>query len=281
MLLGYSKQAYHKGCRSEHLRRQREAQAQACVLEKVAAIRSDMPRIGTRKLHYLLKKDSCCAAMGRDRLFDCLRENGMLVARRRKYVRTTDSSQWRRQYGNLVEGSVPGKPEEVLVADITYFETEEEGHVYGHLLSDAYSKRIMGYAVEKDMSAGTTLKALEMAVGRRQYDHEMVHHSDRGLQYCSRLYTEAVKSNKGRMSMTQSGSPYDNAVAERINGILKDEFGLGERLRNLEEVRRVLEKAVEVYNEKRPHWSCGLLTPNEMHGQQSIPVRTYRKKETG
>lgn len=165
MLLGYSKQAYHKGCRNEHLRRQREAQAKASVLEKVAAIRSDMPRLGTRKLHHLLKKDEGFAAVGRDRLFDCLRENGLLVVRRRKYVRTTDSSQWRRQYGNLVEGRVPEKPEEVLVADITYFETEEEGHVYGHLLSDAYSKRIMGYAVEKDMSAGTTLKALEMAVG--------------------------------------------------------------------------------------------------------------------
>ncbi len=251
------------------------------MLEKVGAIRRDMPRLGTRKLHYLLKKDSCCTAMGRDRLFDCLRENGMLVVRRRKYVRTTDSSQWRRQYGDLAKGRTPEKPEEVLVADITYFETEEEGHVYGHLLSDAYSKRIMGYAVEKDMSAGTTLKALEMAVAGRQYDHGMVHHSDRGSQYCSRQYTDMVKSSNGQVSMTQSGSPYDNAVAERINGILKDEFGLGGRLKNLEEVRRVLGKAVEVYNEKRPHWSCGLLTPNEMHGQQSIPVRTYRKKEAG
>lgn len=164
-MLGFSKQAYHKGCRNMRNKSQRQFRAKEYVLEKVTALRRDMPRIGTRKLHFMMGRDLAKAGIqaGRDKVFSILRDANMLVKKKRKRARTTDSSQWRKQYPNLVKEVVPQRPEEIWVADITYFETEEEGFVYGHLVSDAYSKKIMGYALAADMSAATTLKAFEMA----------------------------------------------------------------------------------------------------------------------
>jgi putative transposase len=277
--LGYSKQAFHKREAKAESKADYKANSEQEVLSSVAEIRADMPRVGTRKLYYLLSKkfEDGGIKVGRDKLFSILKSSNLLIVKRKRYVRTTDSSSWLRQHENLVEDFVPEKPEELLVSDITYFETEV-GNVYGQLVTDGYSKKIMGYEAAYDMKKERTIIAFDMAMSNRIYDHGGIHHSDRGLQYCSPVYTTHVQDNKYEISMTQDGSPYDNAVAERINGILKDEFGLGEKMKNLEEVKARLQRAVEIYNDKRPHFSCHLLTPNQMHQQQKLKIVTWRKK---
>jgi putative transposase len=249
------------------------------VLNSVKTIREDMPRLGGRKLHYLLSDEfeESGLKVGRDKLFSILRDSKLLIHKKKRYVRTTDSSAWQRQHENLVEGYVPEKPEELLVCDITYFETEQ-GNAYGHFVTDAYSKKIMGYEAAYDMTKERTVAAFEMAMANRIYEHQGIHHSDRGSQYCSYLYTATVQDNNYDISMTQDGSPYDNAVAERINGILKDEFGMADKFKDLDELKEKLKRAVEIYNNKRPHMSCHLLTPNQMHNQQKLKVVTWRKK---
>jgi len=137
----------------------------------------------------------------------------------------------------------------------------------------------MGAVVAGDMKATTTLAALKMAIKNRQYNDTLIHHSDRGFQYLSKIYTDHLQNQKIKISVTQNGSPYDNPVAERINGILKDEFDLGAVIPNLEEAKKMLEKAMDIYNDKRPHWSNHLLTPNEMHNQQEIKMVTWEREK--
>lgn len=240
-----------------------------------------MPRLGTRKLHYLLQQRGLPGGVqvGRDWLFDFLRQHGLLVARKKKFVRTTDSSQWRRQYPNRIKNYRPCQPEQLWVADITYVSTRQ-GYRYLHLLTDAYSKKIVGYELSQDMSAQSTVKALKAALEQRQYQGPIIHHSDRGLQYCSQQYTETLKNAGMMISMTQDGSPYDNAVAERVNGILKQEYGLDEVIANENVLKKQVKQAINSYNNQRPHLSCWLLTPEQMHQQQYLPARTWFKKNS-
>lgn len=278
-MLGYSKQAYHKREKEGQIRLAQTSVMTQDVLKSVAVIRADMPRLGTRKLYYLLSEEfeQGGIKVGRDKLFSILRDSNLLIHKKKRYVRTTDSSAWQRQHANLVEGYVPEKPEELLVSDITYFETEQ-GNAYGHFVTDAYSKKIMGYEAAYDMTKERTVAAFEMAMANRIYEHQGIHHSDRGSQYCSYVYTTTVRDNNYDISMTQDGSPYDNAVAERINGILKDEFGMADKFKDLDELKEKLKRVVEIYNNQRPHMSCHLLTPNQMHNQQKLKVVTWRKK---
>jgi putative transposase len=216
--LGYSKQAYYKS-----LSRQKAASSQLQqIKQKVLAVRHRLPRLGTRKLYKILGEELRQEGLkiGRDGLFALLRQESLLVVRKRKYVSTTDSRLWMRQYPNLVQGMELNRPEQVWVADITYLSTKQ-GYNYLHLVTDAYSKRIMGYKHSDDLEAGTSLQALEMAFKQRSHSQALIHHSDRGLQYCSKGYTGLLKEHNVSISMTQNGSPYDNAIAERVNGILK------------------------------------------------------------
>ena len=139
----------------------------------------------------------------------------------------------------------------------------------------------MGYELCNDMLASSTLKALRMALANRQYNSLITHHSDRGLQYSSTTYLEQLKSAGLHVSMTQDGSPYDNAVAERINGILKDEFGLDAVFDDFKQLKKQAKQSIETYNVKRPHLSCSFLTPQQMHNQKTIEVKTWRKKRCG
>lgn len=151
--------------------------------------------------------------------------------------------------------------------------------MYGHLITDAYSKKIIGYEVSINMKASSTCKALKMALKNRQYKNELIHHSDRGSQYCAGEYVEILKRHKIQISMTQSGSPYDNAIAERINRILKEEFLLGKTYLNIFEVKKLTTSAVEIYNNYRPHWSNYLLTPQQMYEQCEVKIKTWSKKK--
>ncbi|QQL51517.1 IS3 family transposase [Mucilaginibacter ginkgonis] len=271
-LFGYNKQSYYKAQTQYYSTENRQKQAKALVL----GLRRQMPRLGTRKLHYLLKGE---LSIGRDKLFKLLRTEGLLVGKRRRYTVTTNSKHWMHKYPNLVKGTALTRPEQVWVADITYIDTSEDGHGYLHLITDAYSKQIMGYELCGNMEASSTLKALQMAIANRQYHSQaLIHHSDRGLQYCSKLYTDHLKSNNISISMTENGNPYENAIAERVNGILKDEFGFSDQLNNISQAFKLAAQSVHIYNNNRPHLSCNMLTPAQMHQQNKIKLKSYNKK---
>jgi putative transposase len=245
------------------------------------AIRREMPRIGTRKLYYLLKEsflqDGIC--IGRDRLFDFLREEALLIKKRKKYTKTTDSRHWMRKYPNRIKGIEVQRPEQLWVADITYLSITK-GYRYLHLITDAYSKQIMGYCVSENLSASHTLRALKAALSNRRYCKNLIHHSDRGLQYCSAGYIKTLQDHGITISMTEDGNPYDNALAERVNGILKDEFSLDEIFDDQKQLELQVKQSIETYNFRRPHESNHLLTPHEMHLQNKLKPKAWHKKPT-
>lgn len=275
-LFGYTKQAYYKQVsfrKSKSLNNELEK-------ELVLAHRVQMPRLGTRKLYHLVKEKLIKEKlkMGRDKLFDLLRSEGLLVAKRRKHYKTTNSRHWMRKYPNIIKDKVITRPEQVWVADITHILTQDEP-LYLHLITDAYSKQIMGAELSNDMSATSSIKALNAAIKKRKYMNEpLTHHSDRGLQYCSIAYTKLLEKNNISISMTENGDPYENAIAERVNGILKDEFGLGEKLENFTYGKKLVNQSITAYNTLRPHLSCSMLTPEMMHKQRKIKLKTWHKK---
>lgn len=218
------------------------------------SIRRDMPRLGTRKLYYLLKESfrRDGIAIGRDRLFDLLRQEGLLIIKKKKHTRTTDSRHWMRKYPNLIKGMNLKYPEQLWVADITYLSIIDR-YCYLHLITDAYSKVIMGYCVSETLAASETLKALQMALKNRKYEGSLIHHSDRGLQYCSACYVKTLEQKGIAISMTEDGSPYDNAIAERVNGILKDEYGLDEQFTDPVQLELQVRQSIDSYNNSRPH----------------------------
>ncbi|MCJ8165009.1 IS3 family transposase [Pontibacter sp. E15-1] len=219
-LFGYTRQAYYKRRKVREENGQQDRQVLALVREK----RLKMPRLGTRKLHFLLQGylEQRGLKVGRDRRFALLRSHRLLIRPRKSYTKTTDSKHWLRRHRNLVEGLEITRPEQVFVSDNTYVPTRE-GFGYLSLVTDAYSKRIMGHCLAGDLRAEGPVQALRMAIGNRQYDQELIHQSDRGLQYCCADYQRILRKAGISPSMTEQ---YDNAVAERVNGILKDEFNI-------------------------------------------------------
>lgn len=275
-MFGYSKQAFYK---RKDIQRQKAYQ-RTIVRSLVMDIRSQLPRIGTRKLYFMMDKSlqEKNIKIGRDKLFSILKEEYLLVGKRRKYTKTTDSKHWLRKYPNTAKDIELTMPEQLWVADITYLQTRQ-GHEYLHLITDAYSKQIMGYELSGTLKASSTIKALRMALSNRKYAHQLVHHSDRGLQYCSYEYTGLLKKHNIGVSMTEQYDPYENAVAERVNGILKDEFGLDTIFNNNKELAKQLNQAVDLYNSLRPHLSINMLTPKQAHGQSKIVLKKWSTKK--
>ena len=275
--LGYSKQAYYKSITNQ----QKKSCYYSMAKQKVVAVRKQLPRLGTRKLYHLLmgdfKKERI--AVGRDKLFSILRAEQLLIVKKKRFTKTTDSRHWMHKYPNLIKELQPVKPEQIWVADITWLNIKDS-YCYLHLITDAYSKKIMGYEVSDNLAAANTIKALKMALKNRKYVTPLIHHSDRGLQYCSAGYTKLLDDTKIAISMTQDGSPYDNAIAERVNGILKDEFGLDDAFESMDQVRNEANQSIDLYNRLRPHLSNSMLTPIEMHQQNKLKPRTWHKKTT-
>ena len=224
-----------------------------------------MPRIGTRKLYYLLKDefDRLHIKIGRDALFDYLRKENMLIKPKKNYTKTTNSKHWLKKHPNLMKEKKADCPEQVFVSDITYIKTRERTH-YLSLVTDAYSRKIMGYQLSDDMSAENVVKALKMAVRVRINEELLIHHSDRGLQYCSSIYQEELAKNNIQPSMTDGYDCYQNALAERINGILKQEF-LIEKCNTGLELKLLIQESINTYNNERPHLSLNMKTPNFVH----------------
>lgn len=231
--------------------------------------RQFMPRLGTRKLYQLIKPQLVEQGikLGRDGLFQYLKQRDMLVKPRKNYTKTTNSHHWLRKHPNLLKDKIVERVEEVLVSDITYVKSDEGTH-YLSLVTDAYSRKIMGYELSHEMKASDVVKALDMTVKSRQTTGHIIHHSDRGMQYCSEEYQMALAASGMTPSMTDGYDCYQNALAERVNGILKHEFLLY-RCRTMEELRALVKESVAIYNELRPHLSLGMKTPNEVHEKAS------------
>lgn len=260
-LFGISRQAIYQ---SRNRLAKREAELLA-VKELVVSIRMQMPRLGTRKLYYLIKSDlkKLNIKLGRDALFDYLRRENLLIYPKKNYVKTTNSKHWLRKYPNLLKDFVPKQPEQVFVSDITYIKSKERTH-YLSLVTDAYSRKIMGYKLSNDMRAEHMVEAFKMAVKNRKLNSPVIHHSDRGLQYCSEEFQQALKKNNGIPSMTDGYDCYQNALAERMNGIIKQEF-VTQTCNNQMELGKVIDQSVEIYNNRRPHLALQMKTPNFIH----------------
>ena len=258
-----SRQAVYRG---RHRRSRREIDEEA-VVELVKRQRCVQPRLGGRKLAVVMKEDlrEMGIGLGRDRLFKLLRDRGLLVKGRRRGVRTTDSRHGFRTYGNQLKGRVLRGPHQAWVSDLTYVRTEE-GFAYVSLISDAWSRKIVGYAWSRTLEAAGSVKALEMALGQLPEGSSPLHHSDRGVQYACWEYVEHLERRGLGISMTEENHCYENAQAERLNGILKQEYALGETFRSREQAGAALEQAVTLYNTRRPHMSLGYRTPQETHG---------------
>ena len=225
----------------------------------------EMPRLGTRKLYHLLKDEFRARGLklGRDALFDHLRAEHLLIWPKKNYTKTTDSKHWLKKHPNLLAGKKVGRPEEVFVSDITYVKSRERTH-YLALVTDAYSRKIMGYYLSDDMSAENTVQALKMAIGNRISDLPLIHHSDRGLQYAAAVYQNELRRNNITPSMTDGYDCYQNALAERMNGILKQEF-LIETCNTGKELQTLVEESIDTYNRSRPHTSLAMKTPDLIH----------------
>lgn len=206
--------------------------------------------------------------VGRDKFFDLLRKHNLLVKRRRCYVRTTNSMHRFRVYKNLFKDNAPLRFNECWVADITYLRTQK-GFVYLFLLTDAYSRKIVGWSVSESLSIEGGLIALKMALKQRDKRLPLLHHSDRGIQYCSKAYVKLLDKNAVKISMTEENHCYENAMAERVNGILKEEFLLNSTFSSKTMCVESVKQAIYLYNEKRPHWSLNLKTPSEIHRIQA------------
>ena len=238
------------------------------ILQEAINIRKDLPRLGTRKLHFVLQNKLIThqISFGRDYLFDLLAEHKLLIRQRKRKVITTDSRHWMRKYNNLIKEVNINRPEQVWVSDITYIRlTNQWGYL--SLITDAYSRKIMGYSFRQDLAAEGCIEALKMALNNRMYNQPIIHHSDRGSQYCSHNYVDLLLKNNIAISMTENGDPYENALAERINGIIKTEFNLYASAVGFEQTKLQIDRSINAYNRLRPHASCDYLTPNQAHEQ--------------
>ena len=253
------------------------------IKELITPIRQKMARYGAKKLYLDIKDDlqKNNIKMGRDKFFHFLKYHNLLIKKTKLYHITTDSKHGFYKSKDLLIDLEIKHAEQAFVSDITYIKLASQ-HAYLALVTDVYSKKIMGYKIDTNMRVQLVKEALQMAVKNRLYKHQnVIHHSDRGIQYCCPDFAEFAKSTKMILSTTQNSSPYENAVAERINGILKHEFGLNKTIPNLKTSQKMVKQAVEIYNNQRRHCSLGMKTPEFAHLNQTHKYKSYKKNEIG
>jgi len=273
-LLGYSPQAYYQYQKLSGKRSLEED----LLIQQVLYHRTFQPRLGGRKLHEMMEPfmEGHDLYIGRDLLFDLLRENDLLIVKRKRgQPQTTDSNHWMRKYPDLIKDIRLSRADELWVSDITYIRLRKKKFAYLSLITDAYSRKIVGFCMNIDLSAEGPLTALEMALKGRSGDKPLIHHSDRGSQYCGDGYVSLLKSNAINISMTQSGNPRDNAIAERVNGILKQEL-LEDAYSNINQAQCSAEIAIDIYNRIRPHSSVDMMTPEKAHTQTGPINRRWK-----
>lgn len=275
-MIGLDRQVYYRAKKSHCAYQQLALQ----VVDLVRDVRKRMARLGGRKLYEVLYEPLRALGVGRDRLFAILKANKLLITPKRSYHVTTDSHHRFRKHKNLIEDLTIERPEQVFVADITYIGSRQYP-LYLALLTDAYSKKIMGFNVSQSLNAAGAIAALRMALKKRVYKNEaLIHHSDRGVQYCGQDYQNLLASQRINCSMTEKYDPYQNAVAERVNGILKQEFIQGLLIKDIKLMKKFIAEAIQIYNQERPHLSCQMKTPEQMHQQRTIRIKTYKTKKS-
>ena len=259
------------------------------IVQKVLNIRKQHRRIGTRKLYEMMQSFMMehTIKMGRDALFTLLSANGLLIRKRKRRIQTTNSQHWLRRYPNLIRDFVPTAINQLWVSDITYWKVGDR-YVYISFITDAFSHKIVGYHVSQTLEAAGSIQALQVALSALEVGShpQLTHHSDRGIQYCSQQYVKLLQDYDIKISMTENGDPLENAMAERINGIMKEEYLETYQVDNIDEAQTLLKDVVELYNAQRPHMSIGYATPDQVHHsiQPIKPERLwknyYRKKPT-
>lgn len=256
------------------------------VLSEVKKIRKNHGRMGTRKLYdkvepFMVEHQ---IKIGRDALFDLLSAHHMLVRKRKRKVQTTQSFHWLRKYPNLIKDLIPTAPNQLWVSDITYWQIET-GYVYISFITDAYSHKIVGFHVAETLESIETIQALEKALSGLLpgIEYRLIHHSDRGVQYCHHKYVKLLQDKNISISMTENGDPLENAIAERVNGIIKEEYLQDYSVKNIKEAKEILSFVVKLYNEDRPHNSISNNVPNDVHENRAIITKrlwkNYYKKQ--
>lgn len=274
-LFGKTRQAVYEHAWSQSNQQLKEG----LILDTVKKIRALMPKLGTLKLHHMLKDELGLhgIAIGRDSLYKLLRKYDLLIIRRKKYVRTTQSLHHYRKWPELTTGLEPSAAGQLWVSDITYLRTRT-GFIYLSLVTDVYSHKIIGYHLSQHLKAQSCIIALNKAIEERKQQPGLIHHSDRGIQYCCDQYVSRLQENNIRISMTQSGSPYENPIAERINGILKNELQLDKIFTSYYTAIEPTAKAIDIYNRLRPHMSCENLTPEKAHLKHEKLKKLWKRK---
>ena len=273
-LFGKTRQAYYR----HHSYKYAEMATEEIVLSLVNEYRSEMGRIGCRKLQHLINSRLPSEMrIGRDALYALLERNSLLHRRRHRSVRTTWSNHWMHKYPNLITGVIPTSSNQIWVSDITYIETVNDGFVYLHLVTDLYSRRIMGWSLSPTLHSEYTLSALNMAIRNAGCNLAgLIHHSDRGCQYCCDKYVSLLKSSGISISMTQSGDPLENSVAERVNGIIKNEWLKHEKIIDRSFAIRRVSEIINIYNNLRPHASLNYMTPGLAYMNNGIIERKWK-----
>jgi putative transposase len=260
---------------------QEDQLSEIIILKLVEEIRKDLPGAGVAKLHFLLgdRLVSHGIKIGRDGLYSLLGRHGYLIRYRRRKPYTTNSNHPYHKYPNLIKDKLLSGPGQLWVSDITYLRLGE-GFCYLSIITDAYSHKIVGYKLHGSLHAQGPIDALVMAFNgtKTQRSSNLIHHSDRGVQYCCADYVQMIEYYGIQLSMTENGDPYENAIAERINGILKGEFYLNKSFTTFLEASAVVDNAVEKYNQLRPHASCDYLTPSQAHEQSGVLKKRWKKK---
>ena len=249
------------------------------VLKLVGEIRQHLPRCGADKLHYMLRESFAQhqIKLGRDGLYRLLGAYGLLIRHRRRKPYTTNSHHHYRKYPNLIRDKVLTQAGQLWVSDITYLR-HVGGFSYLSIITDAYSRKIVGYKLHPTLHSEGAIDALVMASQDQKKSVGLIHHSDRGIQYCCSEYVQMITHLNIQLSMTEHGDPYENAIAERINGILKYEHGLKETFSSYKHARQAVDHAVKSYNSIRIHDSCNRLTPMMAHEQKGVLKKYWKKK---
>jgi transposase InsO family protein len=270
--LGFSVQAYHK--------KQKRTLLQLCderlIIEQIDTVRKHQPRCGGRKLYIMLQPflQQHSIAMGRDNFFTLLRKNKLLVRTTKRTAHTTSSKHFFYRYPNMIKAFTPLKAHELWVAGITYIPLTNR-FAYLFLITDAYSRKIIGHYVSDDMKVSSAIIALKKAIDQKPVDRIVIHHSDRGMQYCSTAYVQLLQQHHAHISMTENGDPYENAIAERVNGILKSEL-LSPCYDTVDQAAAHINRSILIYNYKRRHSSLNWQIPGNVHKQHGPQIKRWK-----
>ncbi len=275
-LFGCTRQAWY-----DNKKRQRSKQMEEVfLLEEATKLRESHKRMGSEKLLFLMQPmlEEHKIKYGRDKFTRLLSAHGLTIRRRKPGPKTTNSNHLYRKYPNIVRDLELTSAGKMWVSDITYIRTQM-GFVYLSLITDSYSKKIVGWCLWPNLTSTGALNALEMGVECEKITNNLIHHSDRGIQYCCNDYVNYLNGANIQISMTENGDPYENAVAERVNGILKDEYELNETFTDYDDAHQAVKIAINKYNNIRPHRSCNMMTPAQAHLNKGPMRKLWKRKK--